>query len=168
MFNKFHRWGLFCHGCAVAVVCLLFCNTAVGDVICDEDDEDIGVCLYEGWFLISENSPTIVEDISCEWVLREGVRRFECEPIDYTINLVNSYFWPYTFMVYAETDLDRVERIALTVDNWIVETVTRWEEECNRYIYMGEPAVRGNDGKKLTPDECLVIIMVYDAGLQNV
>ena len=51
MVNKFHYWGLFCTGCVIVVVCFLSFTPVSGDeVMCEEDDEDIGVCLYEGWF----------------------------------------------------------------------------------------------------------------------
>lgn len=73
-------------------MCLLGFNTASGDVMCEEDDEDKGLCLYEGWFFIVETIPTTVEDISCEWVVREGERRFECEPINYKNNCSPPFF----------------------------------------------------------------------------
>ncbi|MXX94521.1 MAG: hypothetical protein F4039_02960 [Gammaproteobacteria bacterium] len=145
MFSKFHRWGLFCQGCAVAAGCLFGFNTASGDVMCEEDDEDKGLCLYEGWFFIAETIPTTVEDISCEWVVREGERRFECQPITYTDNLLTAFFQPYAFMVLAETELDRMERIALAVDKWIVNTVERWNTECNIFL-SGGPRYREMTG----------------------
>ncbi len=70
-------------------------------------------------------------------------------------------------MVYAETELDRMERIALAEDEWIVKTVRRWKNECDSFL-EGGPAVLGSSPSgmyEFTEDDCEdIIIAVYDAG----
>lgn len=171
MFHKFRCWGQCCKGCAVAVVCLLGFNTASGDVMC-EDDEENGLCLYEGWFYRVEIIPTTVEDISCRWVVVEDEARFVCVTVNYTSVLLGARFYPFTFIVHAETEAQRMTRIAFAVDNWIVETVTRWAEECDSFL-EGGPVVVGYDPAKangeyeFTATECRELIEVYEAGFAD-
>ena len=52
------------------------------------------------------------------------------EPKSYTV----TFWFPYTIMVLAETDAERIERIALRADKHIVETVNRWHYECKLWL----------------------------------
>lgn len=173
MLNKFHCWRLFCQGCAVVVVCLLGSNTASQELddICD-DDEAIGLCLYEGYFFKIRSTLTPAQDISCQWVWAEGELRFVCEPRFYLEPGYSFTYHPYTFMVHAETRAQRQGRIVFTVDRWIVNTVKRWKNECDSFL-KGGPAVLGYDHSQprsfyeFTEKDCKDIIKVYDAGFTD-
>ena len=159
MVNKFHYWGLFY---VIAVVCFLSFTPASGDeVMCEKDDEDTGVCLYEGWFFLVETLPS-ADQISCSWGELNDKPAFLCKYIHNPASTLSIEWIPYTFMVLAETEEVRLNRIAVAVDKHIVTIVKRWKEECDKFLAGGLPIIGAT--KTFTVDDCNNIIKVYNAG----
>ena len=137
--------------------------------MCEKDDTDTGVCLYEGWYIWVETLPS-ADQISCSWGELNDEPAFLCKYIHNPASMLSIEWIPYTFMVLAETDEYRMNRIALAADKHVVETVTRWKYECERFIWREGPFVRAYDKNtssysyKFDQDECEMIIEVYDAG----
>ena len=168
MVNKFHYLALF-------VWCVnLSCTSVSGDaVMCEEEDEDTGVCLYEGWYYIIDNIETTEINIWCRWDELDGEPAFLCEwhvdPESYTI----AFWQPYTFMVLAETDAERIERIALRADKHITGEVSKWYSACKNWLASASHGPTGYDIKtfsysyNFTHDDCEDIKALYNAGFSH-
>lgn len=172
MFNNFHHWRLFGTGCAVTVGCFLSFNITSGDLkdlLC-KDDEEKGLCLYEGWFYTIDEVPETTAELSCQWVEVAGEPEFVCTLKGYTFSSLYVNYHRYTYMVHAETRAQRHARIVAAADNHIVQTVTSWQKECESFL-KGGPVVEGygplepNGYYEFTVDDCEDIIEVYNDGL---
>lgn len=158
MVNKFHYLALF-------VWCVfLSCISASGDAeMCEEDDAETGkeLCIVHGVLLWVQNIPHPNEELVCSWVGEDWeTKRLECMFVN--TPFTPTFGWqPYTFFVFAETDQERMDRLARDADKHIVATVTSWYYACDQ---EEGPVIIGATGHRFTMDDCDKIKEFFDAG----
>ena len=148
-------------------------NSSVDDLMCEKNDKKTGLCIVEGYFLRIKTVWSNTDDIECSWVWqhdweRGWLPRWFCCDVTYTTSQRKKATWyRYTFLVEAETEEVRRQRIADAVDDHIVTTVKRWNAECDSWEKGGPPVI-GYDFFEgtypFTEDDCNNIEMLYDGG----
>lgn len=116
----------------------------------------LGKTLYRALGIImGSKHPHPNEELVCSWVWE--TKRLECVFVNTPFN--PTFGWqPYTFFIFAETDQDRMDRLARDADKHIVTTVTSWYYACDTFVNEDGPVETGATGYPFTRDDCAMII----------